>query len=133
MWKIERSGSQRDHLVLIICSIQDMWWQFLTTEGNQVCETNVLEYPKFLKNEPVDPVQDSHGMMKTKPVKIIKAYTNNLIQPMPEINERRKRGSRIVLKSYSRWQSKLSKRGQKINQVANLLYNQGALIVTNTT
>ena len=92
-----------------------------------------MEYPKFLKNEPVDPVQDSHGMMKTKPVKIIKAYTNNLIQPMPEINERRKRGSRIVLKSYSRWQSKLSKRGQKINQVANLLYNQGALIVTNTT
>ena len=54
-------------------------------------------------------------MMKTKPVKIIKAYTNNLVQPMPEINERRKRGSRIVLKSYSRWQSKLSKRGQKIN------------------
>ena len=56
-----------------------------------------MEYPKFLKNEPVDPVQDSHGMMKTKPVKIIKLYTNNLSQPMPEINERRKRGSRIVL------------------------------------
>ena len=56
-----------------------------------------MEYPKFLKNEPVDTVQDSHGMMNTKPVKIIKAYANNLSQPMPEINERRKRGSRIVL------------------------------------
>ena len=87
----------------------------------------------YLGIQSSSPVQDSHGMMKTKPVKIIKAYANNLSQPMPEINERRKRGSRIVQKSYSRWQSRRSKKGQKTNQVANHLYNQEPMTITNTT